>query len=180
MLEHVKRQCPAVEHLVVEGADVELVAERFLRAGAELEDLELADLVGQSLAGPGDVAVDLGLDAGLVDVRVVVEVVDHLLAGPALGVDAGVDDEADGAPDVGLEAAIVGVRILVEADILAQPLGVEAPTFDEGGVAAVLAELGNALKLLRDGNLQVMAGNALVVGDGLNVSRDCARWRCRC
>ncbi len=45
-----------------------------------------ANLVGQRLARPRDVAVHLGLNAGLVDVRVLVEVVDHLLAGPVLGV----------------------------------------------------------------------------------------------
>jgi hypothetical protein len=65
-----------------------------------LQNLQLADLVGQSLAGPRDVAVHLGLDAGLVDGRVVVEEIDHLLAGPVLGVDAGIDDQANGAPDV--------------------------------------------------------------------------------
>ena len=51
-----------VEHLVVEGADIEVVAELFFGAVAQLEDFKLADLVGESLAGPCDVAIDLGLD----------------------------------------------------------------------------------------------------------------------
>ena len=69
-----------------------------------------------------------------------VEVVDHLLAGPVLGVDAGVDDQADGAQDVGFETAEVGVGVLVEADVLAEPLGVEPPAFGVCGVVEVLAE----------------------------------------
>ena len=56
------------------------------------------DLVSQCLSGPGDVAVHLGLYRRLVDSRVVVEVIDHLLAGPVLAVDAGVNHQSDRAP----------------------------------------------------------------------------------
>ena len=85
-----------------------------------------------------------------------------------LGVDAGVDHQADGAPDVGFEAAVIGVRVLVKADILAQMLGVERPALDVGRVFAVFAEGGDAGELLGDGDLQVVAGDAFVVGDGLD------------
>jgi hypothetical protein len=94
-----------------------------------------------------------------------VEVVDHLLARPVLGVDAGIDDEANGAEIVGFKAAEVGVRILIEADVFAEALGVESPAFGVGGVVEVFAEGGQAGQLLRDGDLQVMAGQAFVVGD---------------
>ena len=100
---------------------------------------------------------------------VVVEVIDHLLAGPVLGVDAGVDDEADGAPDVVFEAAVVGVGVLIEADVFAEALGVKGPAFGVGRVVLVLAEFGNVCQLLGDGDLQVMAGNSFVIGDGFDV-----------
>ena len=92
------------------------------------------------------------------------EVVDHLLAGPVLRVDAGVDDKTDGAPDIALQAAVIGVGILVEADILAEPFGVEPPALGVGGVVLEFAEFRHALEFLRDGNLQVMAGKAFVIG----------------
>ena len=61
-------------------------------AVAKFEYLELADLVGQGLAGPTNIAVNFRLDTGVVDAGVVMEELDHLVAGPVLGVDAGVDD----------------------------------------------------------------------------------------
>src|SRR5215470_3212412 len=94
-LEDVERQGPRAEDLVVEGPDVELRAELLLRPLAQLEDLQLAHLVAQGLAGPGDVAVGLALDARLVDGRVRMEVVDHLLARPPPGVETRIDDEPD-------------------------------------------------------------------------------------
>src|SRR5215472_9015977 len=109
LVENVEGQSTGVDDLIVKRANVEFVAEFFLCASAKFENFELADLVRQRLAGPCDVAIDFGLDAGLVDGRVIVEEVDHLLAGPVLRVHAGVDDEADGAPDVALEPAVVGV-----------------------------------------------------------------------
>src|SRR5208282_4462508 len=120
--QYVEGQCASVQHLIVEGADVELRAQRFLCAIAEVENLQLSDLVSECLAGPRDVAIHFGLHAGFVHIGVVVEVLDHLLAGPGLAVDAGVDYQADGAPDVGFKSAVIGVGVLVKADVFAQPL----------------------------------------------------------
>ena len=64
-LEHGQRQRAGHQHLGVEVLEVEAAAERLLGLGAQLEDLELADLVGERLAGNGDVALDLGGDLGL-------------------------------------------------------------------------------------------------------------------
>src|SRR5215468_6450383 len=110
-LEDVERQRPGAENLVVEGPDVELRTELLLRPFAQLEDLQLAHLVTQGLAGPGDVAVGLALDVRLVDGRVRVEVVDHLLARPLLRVQTGIHDEADRSPDLSLQVPVVAVRI---------------------------------------------------------------------
>src|SRR5271165_6024831 len=56
LLEHVERHGAAREQGVVEGADVELRSQRALGPCARLEDPELADLVGERLAGVADVA----------------------------------------------------------------------------------------------------------------------------
>ena len=72
----------------------------------------------------------------------VVEVIDHLLAAPALRVHAGIDDQPNGAPDVALQAAVVGVGVLVEAHLLAQPLGVQPPSLDVRRIMLMLAEGG--------------------------------------
>src|SRR6187402_666986 len=169
LVEDVERKCAGVDDEVVELAEVELRAESSLCAIAEFDELELADFVAQSLCGPGDVAIGFGLDVGLVDGGVIVEKVDHLLACPVFGVDAGIDYEADRTPDISLESSIVIVRILVEADFLAQPLAVEAPTFCVGSVVALLAELWDTSEFLRDGDLQMMSGQTLVVRDDLRV-----------
>ncbi len=80
---------------------------------------------------------------------------------------AGVDDEANGAKELGVEAAVVADGILIEADFFAKLLGVERPAFGVCAEACVEAELGQALELLLDGELHVMAGDAFVIGDGL-------------
>jgi len=43
----------------VERPDVDLRTERFYRRGAKREPVQLADLVGERLAGAADLAVDL-------------------------------------------------------------------------------------------------------------------------
>src|ERR1039458_6397526 len=55
--QHVQRQGAGVQHLIVEGAQVEVIAQSRLGPLAQLQDFELPDLVGQSLAGPRDIAV---------------------------------------------------------------------------------------------------------------------------
>src|SRR5688572_25106440 len=59
-LQHRQRQRAAHQHLGVEVADVEFRPELPLRLRAQLADLELPDLVGERLAGNGDVALGLG------------------------------------------------------------------------------------------------------------------------
>jgi hypothetical protein len=86
-----------------------------------------------------------------------------------LRVDAGIDDQADRAPDVAFQAAVVVVGILVEADILAQPLGVEPPSLGVSGVVDVFAKFGNAGELLRDRYLQMMPGQPFVVSPRLYI-----------
>src|SRR5207249_10449730 len=75
-----------LEDRVVEGAQVEPRTEPRLRAGAKAPDLELADLVGERLSRPGDVAVHLVHDVVLREGRVREHEVDRLVPGPALRV----------------------------------------------------------------------------------------------
>src|SRR6185295_4998358 len=117
-LQHVERQGAGAEHLVVEPAHVEARAELLLLPLAQLEDLELPDLVAERLPRPDHVAVGLAMHLDLIDRRVVVEELHDLVARPVLRMHAGVDDEADGAQHLVLQAAVVAVGVLVEADLL--------------------------------------------------------------
>ena len=107
---------------------------------ADLADLQLADLVGQGLAGPGDVAVDLVLDLVARQRRVLLDVVDGPGATPSLLVHAGVDHEAGAAEGVVVEPAEVGVGVGVEADLARQPLAVECPALVERREVEIAAE----------------------------------------
>src|SRR6185436_19503233 len=84
----------AAEHDgVVERLQIELRSERRFRLLALAVDLAVADLVPSRLPGPRAIAIDLAghfLGIRSVDVD---EERNPLLARPALGVDAGVDDE---------------------------------------------------------------------------------------
>src|SRR5207244_11419375 len=121
-LEHVERQLPAAEDLVVEGADVELRAELLLRVAAELADLQLADLVARDGAGLHDVAVDLVFDLAVRLRGVRAAEVDGLLARPAFRVQAGVDHEADGAPTLVIESDELRVGVHVQTELVAAAL----------------------------------------------------------
>ena len=89
------------EHGVVESLDVETVPELSLGPLPETHDLELTHLVGESLAGHGDVSIDLLLDGEHPDRGPAAEEVDGVLAAPPQGVHTCVRDEAPGPPGVG-------------------------------------------------------------------------------
>src|SRR3546814_4563173 len=71
-----------------------------LRLVAQLHDADLADHVAGRLAGIVDVALDLLDDVALAHQRVFLEIVDRLLAAPALGVEAGVDHQPHRPPEL--------------------------------------------------------------------------------
>ena len=79
--------------------------------------------------------------------------------------DAGVDDEAAGAPQLHTEAAEIAVGIGVETHVLAQLFRIEAPAFGIGGHAAEAAEGRQPLKLGLHRALEMMAGHPLVIGE---------------
>ena len=98
VFEHRQRHRSQCQDRIVEGALVELRPELRLGFGAQPADGQLAELVGQRLSRPADVAVDLGLDLMLRQRGVAREIVDRLLARPAVAMDAGVDHQPRGAP----------------------------------------------------------------------------------
>jgi hypothetical protein len=177
-VEQVERENATIQHLVVERPDVKLWTQFLPSAFAKFDELELPDFVTKGLGRPGNVAVCFGLDLGLVEGAGFAEEVDHLLAAPALGVDARIDDQAHRAKALALESAPIRDRILVEANLFAELLGIERPTFDVARIRpqkAVLAEFRQICHLLRYGQLHVVAGNAFVIGGRLVIDQAAMR-----
>ena len=142
--------------------DVESGTKCLARLGPQFLDLEFAQLVGQRLARPNDVPVNLHDNIVLGFPGVGLEKIDRLLTRPALGMDAGVDHQSDGPPHLVGQLAKLGIGISVKTHLLAKALGVKSPALDVAGVTAVLAKFREPLDLVRDGQLQVMARHGLV------------------
>src|SRR3546814_16142004 len=98
--EHVERDVAALDDDIVEVAQVVARPQRRLGAAALADDLAMADLVAAGLAGPTAIAVDCAGDLQRVRHVAHDEEFDRFLARPALGVEAGVYDEAAGAEGV--------------------------------------------------------------------------------
>src|SRR5262249_4359897 len=89
----------------------------FLGVRAQSNDLQLADLVGEGLPGPADVAIDLVRDVDLGQRGVLAHVGLGLLARPAHRMDPGIDDEPRAAPRVVRQLAEpIEVRRAARAD----------------------------------------------------------------
>lgn len=116
-VEEVEGEDAIAEDDIVKFADVEPGAEKLLRFGTKAADFELADFVREALAGPGDVAIDFG-DRFIG--RMLLEESDGLLASPAHGVHAGIDDETDGAEAFAAELAEAAIGIAIDAELLAE------------------------------------------------------------
>jgi hypothetical protein len=92
LLQNVQRQSTGAQEFIVECTHVEAVAERTFRLRPQRLDLQLADLVGECLAGHDNITIDLVDDIVFGFGGIVLEEVDRLLTRPALVVDARVDD----------------------------------------------------------------------------------------
>src|SRR5208337_3705308 len=170
--QQVERQRALVEHRVMKGAQIEFRSQLLLRAFPQFENFHLAHLVGERLRRPRYVTIDFSIDVLVVHGGVLVEEIDHLLARPVLRVDTGVYDPTHGAPHFILQAAVVAVRVLIKAHFFSQALGVERPAFAiRIQIEVELAERRQAGEFLRDRKLQVMSGDAFVVGDGFDVKQ---------
>ena len=114
------------------------------------------------MAGPTNIAVNFVNDVGFCFGRVVLKVIDRVLAGPTEVVDARIDDESNGSPHVINELAVTRVGICVESHVVTQSFGVKPPALDECSDTAVTTKLRQTLYFLRKGNLQVVSGDALM------------------
>ena len=91
--EHRERQLAAGEYRVVERANIEAIAQGFLGPGTQLLDLDHTDFVGRRLAWQHDITPNFRLHARKRFSRVLHHEVDGFLLGPALAVQARVDDQ---------------------------------------------------------------------------------------
>src|SRR5882724_412910 len=157
-LQDAERHPTILQQRVVEIAEVERGAQRRLGLPPQAQDLELADLVAERLAGPGHVALHLALCA----FTPAAEVGDGLLARPALGVQPDVDDEALRAEQLGPQHAQAVVAIAVRSQLEAEALGVERPALAKRVVPGEAAKAGKAAVLALQRHLQVMAGHGLM------------------
>src|SRR6266404_1296023 len=158
-LKEAQRNGALLQDGVVEGADVEFGAEAALGFGAQLADFELAEFVGQRLAGPDDVAIDFDGDVLVGLAGVVLEKLDGLVARPVHGMHPGIHNKAHRAPHLVAELPEFRVWIGVEADVLAEALAVQRPALDKRRVAEVLAKLRRVFHFLRQRNLQMVPGD---------------------
>src|SRR5271154_5176191 len=143
---------------------------------SKFANLQLAKFVTERLRGPGNVAVGFGLKGGLVHGAGFAEEFHDLIARPTFGVDSRVHHQAHGAKQLRGKPAVIGNRILVKADLPAELFGVKCPALCVGReTQSVNTELRQTGELLLYGELQVMAGNAFVVGDGLVVNQRALR-----
>ena len=75
-----------IENQIVKLPDVELRPQAALSALAQVQQVELSDLVAECLARPGNIAIRLTLNIRLIDRRMRMEIIDYLLSGPMFGV----------------------------------------------------------------------------------------------
>ena len=149
----------------MEFTNVITFSELFFGDAAKAQDFQHSDLVGRGLTGKDDVAVN-GVDRVAFRVRGVFhQIIDGLLTRPLLMVQAGINDEATGAPQLHRQPSKVGIRVGVEAELQREVLGVESPAFGIGRVTAKPAEGRNAVQLLHDGQLHVVTRRAFVIGE---------------
>eukprot|EP00456_Euglypha_rotunda_P049875 TRINITY_DN40033_c0_g1_i1.p1 TRINITY_DN40033_c0_g1~~TRINITY_DN40033_c0_g1_i1.p1 ORF type:complete len:126 (+),score=3.62 TRINITY_DN40033_c0_g1_i1:198-575(+) len=124
----------------------------------------MADLVTAGLTRPGAVAVHFTLHilyAGAVGGG---EPVDGMVAGPALGVEAGVDDEAAAAIGDRLEIAQPPSDVaVIGAQFVAQLFGIERPALAIGVEGEEGADQRQLVGIFA---LPDMAGDALMIAEG--------------
>ena len=158
---------PVPQHDVVEVAHVESRPHLLLRLLPQLGELQLTDFVGQRLAGPRDVAIDL---RERLRRHVGLEVRTRAFPRPAHRVHAGVHDQSHGAELLVGQLAEPAGRIAIDgAEFMAERLRIERPPLCEGGRREHAPELRQVLRLARDGRLQVVAGQRLVEHQRLDV-----------
>ena len=113
LLQQVEGQGPGAQQLVMKCTDIEVLAEFDFGAAAQLQDLELPDLVRKRLARPENVAVDLVDDVVLGLCGVVLEECDAVRRKRSLGLRIADLAIAVGQSERGIpESSATGMRLL--------------------------------------------------------------------
>ncbi len=161
-LQNVQRHCAVIEQYRVERPDIEARAQRLFRPCPQAPYLPSAQAARQCLAGQRQVAIDLVPRGCLVDRQLGLQVIDRLLASPALRVQAGVDHQSGRAAHLDHQGGYFRFWIAVKTHFLAERCGVQTPAFDEGRIAAESTERRQVGALLLDGELVLVSGHRLL------------------
>ena len=145
--------------------DVKLVAQRLLRPRPQFQNLQLPHLVRQRLARPSNIPVYFGLNGRLVNRRVFVEIVHHLLSRPVLRMHARIHHQPYPAPHIRFQPPVIRVGILIEPRILAQVFRVQRPSLNKCRVLVELSEARHVRLLVRNRQLKMMPRNPFVIRD---------------
>ena len=156
------------QHYVVEVLDLELVPELLLRLVAEAKDFRFSDHVSEGLPRHDEVAIDLVRRLFLGERGVLEEEFQRLLAVPFQSVHPRIHHQARGAPGLVAEHAEARRRTGIEVHLVRQPLRVQSPALDVGGLSHLPAEVGQR-KLLGDRALQMVPRHRLVEAERLAV-----------
>ena len=133
---------------------------------AQRLDLALAELVGQGLARPADVAVGLDQRIRFGQAGIVAEEIDRALTLPAQSVQAGIHDQPGGAPGLPVEHPEALGLGAVQPHLVRQPLAVQPPALDVRPTdhpRPEPAERAEMLILHLQGDLEMVPGSRLVV-----------------
>ncbi len=88
-------------------AQIKLAAQFLLRPSPQLKNLQLPHLVAQRLRGPSNVTINLGIDRRIVQPRVRLEELHHLVARPVLRVHARIHYQTNRPENISLQPPIV-------------------------------------------------------------------------
>src|SRR5690554_647566 len=111
--------------------DLKFITQGFFSFFAEFTDLDLTNFVGYRLAGPGDVAVNFGVDLVKGKRGVGSQIFYRLLAGPAQGMHSCVYHQSAGTPLLVGEFSKEFVRRGVDPHFFSKEFGIQSPAFPE-------------------------------------------------
>ena len=110
-----KGDSPLAQDHVVKTAKIEAFSQFGFGELAEFANFEFADFVGDGLARPCDVAVDLGGDVVKGESGAGSHVLNRFFATPPHGVDAGIDDKTTSPPHLVGKAPKIAVGVAIKA-----------------------------------------------------------------
>src|SRR5437773_104213 len=162
LLQHRQRQRTIVDECIVKSTNIETFAKRRLRLGSQGLDLELTYLVGQRLARPYVIPIDLRNGRCIGDSGIVDQIADRLLACPPERMNTGIHDKPAGAKHLRGQVAELRIGIAIEPQLFAEAFRIERPALAVGGQEKLSAKCRQIAEFQRTGALQMVSGNAFV------------------